>query len=165
MKDFTKVININGQSHWRTPNFARFKLVMRMRGRNANPIRTYWGIDIALKYVEGKPFYYRNEEKAFDKLCELIRKKKPWEYYSATIFANVSQNTDTRQGIDIKDKNNPLVGWGVQIITFFPNKHNILHLTPPWQDYQGHNYPHIISRKLDIQETIYRLSNNQTTLL
>lgn len=153
MEKFGVNFDKNGRRVVTYPKFARFKCVMRFRGKQGNASEDYPGYDIQPIYINHQKCWYRNEEIAWDKLMGMIRGKKPWEWYAASIFANLTDNLQWLTG-DYKG----------YLITLYPDKESTgpgpgrTPILPVWMDYQSKKYPDMTCRKIDEKEMLYRLN-------
>ena len=135
------------------PRFARFKAAIRFRGKHGNGSAYYFSYDVQPKFIDGVPFYYRSERIGFDKLVEMIQRKKPWQYYAATIFANLTEDLST----DSKKYDHP-------IITLYPDKAPE-GITLLWEEYVSTKNSNIICTRVNVRDTLFRLDNTKQNKL
>lgn len=151
--------NLDGTTYYK-PNRARFKCVLRMRGRDGNPFKEYFSWDIHRVQLDNVEYYYKNEELAYVKLEAMIRKKLPFEWYSASIFANITNDLDTKKKYFAGD----LGGWDVRIATYYPLKGNQFFVSPKFDPWQS-RHPiltgmGISNNKINTRDLIRQLSEN-----
>lgn len=102
---------------WENPKYSRYKMVIRMRGVHGNPRLDYYSLDIESIHIKDVIFYRKNEEAAINGLIQRVKNKKAlWQWYSASIFLNITANIDTRQVF----KGGQLGGWDIELFRFSP---------------------------------------------
>lgn len=149
----------NGQAKVIHPKYARFRCVVRFRGKRANGHPYYAGYDIQPTWVNGKLVYYRDEAIAWHKLMEMIRKLKPWEYYAASIFVNLTN--DLRWEIDGKLS----MKYEHRLITVHADVHKPdsgigeggKPIIPLFEPYQSQRYTAKECVKIDVKDTLRRI--------